>query len=505
MMKKILAGIVLALALGLAASAAVIPDKDANCYTVVVGRKASLDGSVIVAHNEDDSGDIIVNLRKIQARDYGSPQHIALGHGAVHETDGKTNAFLWIEATTQEFADSFINQYGVLLTSDSCPSREQRTDVTDGGIGYMLRRLVAEKARSAREAVTMAGALVEKYGYTGSGRTYTLADKSEAWMMAVLKGRHWVAQRVPDDEVAVIPNHYTIREIDLNDPARFLGSRDIVDYAKANGWYDESKDGRFDFKKAFVRPSTRELVLDGNTLRHWRGLNYFSAKKWDIGEAYPFSFKPAKKVSAESILPLLRDHYEGTEYDSTDGYKIGTPNKAKYRTICTATTIVAFVASLNSEKPEPLFASLWIALGRPDTTVFLPLYCGAESLPSSAGLGTAVHDYDLFYKQHFEDAEWKARRDPLLNTKVLRLQKIAESSYGPMRLAIDPALTPAEKRFIESRGKFEAEIGALFAKDKAAAIKKLTAYVADAFAKIDALYDRLLTQYPGNDPFKDSP
>jgi hypothetical protein len=66
-------------------------------------------------------------------------------------------------------------------------------------------------------------------------------------------------------------------------------------------------------------------------------------------------------------------------------------------------------------------------------------------------------------------------------------------------------LTPAEKRFIESRGKFEAEIGALFAKDKAAAIKKLTAYVADAFAKIDALYDRLLTQYPGNDPFKDSP
>ncbi len=497
MMKKILSGVLLALALGLAAFAAVNPNREINCYTVIVGKKASADGSVIVAHNEDDSGDIIVNLRKIQARDYGAPQSVALGHGAIYQSDGRTNGFLWIEATTQEFADSFINQNGVLLTSDSCPSREQKNDVTDGGIGYMLRRLVAEKAGSAREAVTIAGALVEKYGYTGSGRTYTLADKNEAWMMAVIKGRHWFAQRVPDDKVSVIPNHYTIREIDLNDPARFLGSRDIIEYAKANGWYDESKDGRFDFKKAFVRPSTRELALDGNTLRQWRGLNYFSAKKWDISEAYPFSFKPAKKVTAESIMALLRDHYEGTEYDSTDGYKIGTPNKAKYRTICTATTITAFIASLSAEKPEPLSVSLWIALGRPDTTVFLPLYYEAESLPLNAGLGTAIHDYALFTKQHFEDAEWKARRAPLLNTKVLRLQKTAEANYGPMRLVIDRELAPAEKAFVEDRNKFEAETSALYAKDKAAAIRKLTAYAADAFAKIDALYDGLLNKYPG--------
>jgi len=469
-----------------------------DCFTVVVGKKAGPDGSVIVAHNEDDSGNIIVNLRKIQARDYGAPQNVALGRGAVYQSDGKTNAFLWIEATTQEFADSFINQYGVLLTSDSCASKEQKNDVTDGGIGYMLRRLVAEKATSAREAVTIAGGLVEKYGYTGSGRTYTLADKNEAWMMAVIKGRHWIAQRVPDDEVAVIPNHYTIREVDLSDPARFLGSRDIVEYAKANGWYDEAKDGRFDFKKAFARTSTRELVFDGNTLRHWRGLNYFSGKKWDISDDYPFSFKPGKKVAAESIMALLRDHYEGTEYDATEGYKQGTPNKTKYRTICTATTITAFIASLSAGLPDPLSVSLWIALGRPDTTVFLPLYYGVESLPPNAGLGTAVHDYALFYKQHFEDAEWKGQKDPLLNTKVLRLQKAAEADYGPMRGMIGRELTPAEKQFVENRKKFEAVITSLYAKDRAAAIKKLTAYVADAFAEIDALYDGLLNKYPGN-------
>ena len=83
--------------------------------------------------------------------------------------------------------------------------RNRKSDVTDGGIGYMLRRLVAEKAKSAREAVTIAGGLVEKFGYTGSGRTYTLADKNEAWMMAIIQGRHWFAQRVPDDEVGRHP------------------------------------------------------------------------------------------------------------------------------------------------------------------------------------------------------------------------------------------------------------------------------------------------------------
>ncbi|MCK7514978.1 MAG: C69 family dipeptidase [Desulfobacterales bacterium] len=56
------------------------------------------------------------------------------------------------------------------------------------------------------------------------GRTYSIADKTEAWMLAVLRGRHWYAQRVPDDEVAVIPNHFTIRGIRPDDAANFLGS-----------------------------------------------------------------------------------------------------------------------------------------------------------------------------------------------------------------------------------------------------------------------------------------
>ena len=102
--KKIHALIVLVLVSAIMSLAA--ERQDDNCFTVIVGRKASADGSVIVGHNEDDRGNIIVNLRKIQARDYGAPQRVGLGKGGTFETDGKTGEFLWIEATTQEFADS---------------------------------------------------------------------------------------------------------------------------------------------------------------------------------------------------------------------------------------------------------------------------------------------------------------------------------------------------------------------------------------------------------------
>jgi dipeptidase len=357
---------------------------------------------------------------------------------------------------------------------------------------------MAEKAKSARDAVRIGGELIEKYGYRAAGRTYMIADKNEAWMLAVLRGRHWYAQRVPDDEVAVIPNHYAIRQIRPDDTDYFMGSRDIVEYAAKNGWYDEAKEGPFDFKRAFERRSDRDLVSDGNTLRHWRGLNLVSGKTWELSRSYPFSTKPAKKVTAESLMAILRDHYEGTEYDATDGYKTGTPNRTKFRTICTASTINSFVVSLDPTRQEPISISIWLALGKPDTTVFLPLYYGVENLPPGAGLGTSIHDYEVFYKQHFEDAEIRAAKGGLLHTAVLSLEKAVEANYGPMHGILEKELFPAEKAFIKGRRKFEAEFIAIYALDKKKALQKLDDYIAAAFEKVAGLTARLLPKPSGS-------
>jgi dipeptidase len=476
----------------LLASAAAAGAQDSECFTVLVGKKASSDGSVLIAHNEDDRGDILVNMRRIAGRDYGAPPKVALGKGAVYQPGAKTLGFLWIEGTTQEFADCFINEPGLVVVSDSCPSRITQGELVDGGIGYMLRRLVAEHAPTARQAVLLAGKLIETYGYRGSGRTYSFADKNEAWMLAALNGRHWCAERVPDDEIAIIPNHFTIREIDLGNPDRFLASPGLIEYAAKNGWYDPGKDGAFDFKKAFTRPSDRDLTLDGNTLRHWRGLSLLTDRTWEIGTAYPFSTKPGRKVTAEALMAVLRDHYEGTPYDATDGYKTGSPNKTKYRTICTASTIHSLVASLDARRPEPLQVRLWLALGKPDTTIFMPLYPGLATLPRQAGTGALEHDYDLFYKQHFEDADLKADKDRLLRTKVLALENAAEASYAPMRTAILARLGPLEKEFLAGRPMLEEEVAALYAKDKAKALAKLGDYVTKSLTTVEGYTDLLL-------------
>jgi dipeptidase len=474
------------------APAAAAADEDGECFTVLVGKKASVDGAVVVAHNEDDRGEIIVNVRKIRGRDGGSPRRVDLGRGAFYETDSRTNGFLWIEATTQEFADSFVNEHGVLITSDSCPSRVTDEDFTDGGIGGMLRRLVAEKATSAREAVRLAGELIERYGYHSSGRTYSIADKDEAWMLAVLRGRRWYAQRVPDDEVAVVPNYYTIRQIRPGDADHFMGSPDIVGYAAKNGWYDEAKDGPFDFKKAFDRASSRQPAEDGNVLRHWRGLSLVTGRTWPLGGDYPFSVKPAKKMTAPALMALLRDHYERTEYDATNGYRTGTPNKTKFRTICTASTIDSFVVSLRANAPEPLSAAIWLAFGKPDTTIYVPLYSGVGTLPRGAGVGTSEPDDALLAKQHFADAAFQADKRDLLNTKVLELEKAAEGNYGPIHLIIVRRLFPLESMLMRSRPKFEKGFAALYAKDKSQAQALLDDYVAAAFRRAADLTQQLL-------------
>ncbi|HVP92006.1 MAG TPA: C69 family dipeptidase, partial [Terriglobales bacterium] len=465
-----------------------------DCFTVLVGKKASADGSVIVAHNEDDPGDIVVNVRKIQGRDYGASRRVALGNGATYETEGRVAGFLWIEAAGQEFADSFVNDHGVVITSDSCPSRETAEDLTDGGIGHMLRRLMAEKARTAREAVEIAGELVEKYGYRGSGRTYSVADKDEAWMIAVIRGRHWFAQRVPDDEVAVIPNWYTIRRIRTDAPGELMGSPDIVAYARGRGWYEEAKDGSFDFKKAFQRPPRPDPIMDGNTLRHWRGLTWLSGREWEKNGDYPFSFTPAQKVSAESLMALLRDHYEGTSYDATDGYQKGTPNHTKFRTICTTTTINSFIASLNGRRPAPISVMLWLALGRPDSAAYLPVYYGVDELPPGAGFGPRTHDDAALYARHFDDAWLRAEKGKLLQTKVAEMARAVEADYGRMIGSVRGELGPAEASFVGERRAFESEFASLYARDKVAAQKKLDDHIAAAFAEVSGLYDKLLAK-----------
>ncbi|MFH1268016.1 MAG: C69 family dipeptidase [Planctomycetota bacterium] len=164
------------------------------CYAVIVGREASADGSVLVGHNEQNGGRRILNFRRIPRRQFAEGASVGLRRGGRLEQVPETWAFLWSENPGLEFSDAYLNEWGVGIVSDRCATREDdyqtlvgRGEIRSGGIGYMLRRLVAERARNAREGAELAGKLVERFGYVDTGRSHVIADPREAWVVAVVR------------------------------------------------------------------------------------------------------------------------------------------------------------------------------------------------------------------------------------------------------------------------------------------------------------------------------
>jgi dipeptidase len=373
------------------------PADDHNCSTIIVGKDASATGFVMVAHNEDDGGNQIVNFYKSPGRDNEKGQIIRFKDGATEQQTSHSYAFLWFEMPGQDFSDTYINENGVLITSNSCPSKETFGEIVDGGIGYEFRRLIAERALSARVGVELAGQLVEKWGYNGAGRTYTIADKSEAWLFAVVRGKQWIAQRVPDDQAAFIPNYYTIKEVNLNDPDNFLASKDLVSYAERRGWYNREKDGPFNFTRVYSLE--RELTSMGNIGRMWMGVSLLSGNTYKKEDDFPVSFVPSGKIGMKEIMTVLTNHFEDTDFDSTDHYRLGSPHDNKVRPICSASQQFSFIAELRSGMTFDIGGRIWFAPRRGCVNAYIPFYFGITEIPASLTMDTPEEAYAMHFKR----------------------------------------------------------------------------------------------------------
>jgi dipeptidase len=373
-------------------------DVEDSCTSMAAGRLATRDGSVLYGHNEDDGGDVVQRLHLVP-RIYHYPGetiemwdiNVPDGGGikaTIPQVKGETWAYIWSEMPKMQFADSYLNEWAVAIASDACGSRESRPyDLTNGGIAYWLRRLVAERAKTAREGVKIIGDAVETYGYASSGRTYIVADPKEAWLCQVVAGRHWVAQRVPDDHVAFIPNRYTIHEVNLADTKNFLACPDLIDYAISKGWYDPATDGEFDFAKAYGN-------YTGSDVRQRNGWRLLTGIEYSSTDRAPFSAKPKKKLTVKAMADVLRSHYEGTPDDQTKypvnpspDYPLGDPHHTGLRVICTASTQESFVMQLRKYLPSFLGNVYWRTQGRPCESVFVPIYLGILEIPTPYAVG----------------------------------------------------------------------------------------------------------------------
>jgi dipeptidase len=342
-----------------------------GCFSIVVGRKASADGFVMMAHNEDDAPPQIVNHRKIPRRTHAPGEKVRLLNGGELDQVEQTWAYIWSQMPGMLFSDSYINEWGVSIASDNCPSREDRPEITDGGIGYMLRRLVAERAKTACEGVLLAGRLVERFGYIDSGRTYIICDPDEGWLFCVVKGKHWLAQRVGDNEVAMVANTYTVRRADLSDKDAFLACNDIIAYARSRGWYDPEKDGPFDFAAVYADPAAASHPSNLNRQR--TGLNYVSAAPIPAGRTLPFSIVPRQQVSVAMLMQVLRHDNQGKAID------FSSPPASLHEgicRICSGATQTSFVAQLRKDRPLDVGIVYWVCLASPRTSFYIPFHFG---------------------------------------------------------------------------------------------------------------------------------
>jgi dipeptidase len=460
-------------------------DQKLDCYSVVVGRKASADGSVIFAHNED-TGLGAVNYFKVPKADHRPDETILLENGGKLPQSEHTFAYLWINRPGCGVCDSYINEFGVSVGSDGCPSREENPEYTDGGIVFWLRRIVAERARTAREGVELAGKLITEFGYASSGRSYVIADPNEGWVLAVVNGKHWVAHKVPDNQIAIIANCYTMQDVDLKDTANFIGSPDIIDYAISQGWFNPSRDGKFNFSRSYSNPGS--LIHPGNTGRMWRGAELVSGRKLDDKVEFPFTVTPLKKVAIQDIMGVLRDHYEGTKLDRSFQYTLGNPHQMNEATICADGTQYSFVAHLRNWLPVEIGPIVWIAPYRPDVQTYCPWYPSVSAIPASYSYRDGESALKTLYNP---PVAGNNRNNGEAFRMFVSLFKKIDQDYGKLVVPVQNSWKPFEKKVLRKQDKFEKRLLKRYSNDSAKLIELITSHTSKIALEIASKTDQI--------------
>ena len=417
------------------------PEKDpelqvTNCSTIIIGKKASKTGKVLMAHNED-TPNVVVESHLVPRIKHKKGEVITFPDGtAVIPQVPETWAYYWSQCRAvggEPFADSFLNEWGVAVASNSCVY-DKTEEGTFTGIGYGLRRLIAERAKSARHGVEVAAELIETFGYR-STRAYHIADKNEAWVFQVVKGHNFAARRVGDDEVYYMPNWLSIHEIDFNDTKheKFYWSKHIVDYAMEKGWYTPAKEGDysdFDYAKAYQTADMFPSNMARSDLA-WKQL---------AGRELPyktFSIKAERKYGVEDLKPIMRSHYVEWEEDLKNDPTMSPHRFGLCRDTTCGTTIYEF-----NEIDE--LTCMWRAFPRPCGVPFVPWYAGITSIPKGyEWAGPLSSQISQFY---VDEEEFHAHSGRAFAAFHL-LENVMEFDYPAAAKIVHPEIEAMEKEF----------------------------------------------------------
>ena len=375
------------------------------CSNFIVGKKASVDGSVMCSYSADD---------------YGMFQNLCHYPAAKHAKGEMRKIFDWDSnkyyGEIPEAAETYnvignINEWQVTIGETTYGGREEMVDST-GIMDYgSLIYVALQRSKSAREAIKVMTTLANTYGYNSEGETFTICDPNEAWIMEMMgkgagsKGAVWVALRIPDDAICAHANQSRIGKFNMKDKKNVMYAKDVVSFARSKGWF-KGKDADFSWKMAYAKPDfSGRRFCDA---RAWAMLNHFYDMSpyldWALGknpdaQDMPLWVVPNKKVSVQDVENVMRDHYEGTPLSVADGSDIGggiwempyrpTPLMYKVdgkqyfneRPVSTQQSGFVFVSQMRSWLPREIGGVFWFANDDANMAAFTPVYCSMTQRP----------------------------------------------------------------------------------------------------------------------------
>lgn len=364
------------------------------CTSILIGKKASLDGSIMIGRNEDSKASWPKHFVVHPHEDFSEPQqYVSKDNGfttALPKTRQRYTATP--EWTTKYglFEEDGINEANVAMSAtESAYSNETvlAADpfVADGIQEEAMVTVVLPYVTTAREGVARLGKLLEEHGTTESNGIL-FADETEAWYMETAAGHQWVAQRIPDDSYAVVANQLAIQTIDFDDPDNFMFTANLEAFVREHQLNPDA-DG-FNFRHIFGTHGESDETY--NTPRVWIGQKMFNPEieQSPIDEELPFIRQASRLLSVNDAEDFLSNHYEGTPYDPTGN---DVANRHRFRPISLAKTQESHILQLRPQMPHALVGVQWLAMGVAAQSNYVPFYTSITDTPTAYKRGQATY------------------------------------------------------------------------------------------------------------------
>ena len=443
-----------------------------SCTSIMVGKKASTDGSVITSHTCD--GRYRTWLEVVPAANHADSSVHKVYWGTMQTASNKDKTGLELKGEIAQVAQTYaylntaypcLNQKQLAMGESTTVGKEELVNEKGMFLIEELQRIALERCSTARDAIKLMGELVTKYGYADYAECLTIADKNEVWQFEVMGegkdkvGGVWVAQRIPDNHVAVSCNIIRVAEINLDDTDNFMASANVFDVAKKLGYWDGVS--KFNFWKAYSEHDKNFLIREYfilSTLAPSLNLKYNC-------DELPFSVKPDEKVDVRKVMALFRETFEGTEYDMVRNLKVEKreknengeyvvtdtvispianpwmsrdlrntfnmlkPSTTDYqRTVAVSWCSYSHIIQLRDWLPDEVGGVAWFAFDNPAQSPRFPIYSGTLSLPKSFHVsgqkGFNERSAHWFFRKanRLATVKWQSTRTEMQNS-VLDLEE----------------------------------------------------------------------------------